>query len=61
MKPSKLGRFLRLFTDVHAGEGFTALLMFANVFLILCAYYFIKPIREGWIAVCDISELSNSI
>ena len=61
MKPSKLDRFLRLFTDVHAGEGFTALLMFANVFLILCAYYFIKPIREGWIAVCDISELSNSI
>ncbi len=59
MKPSKLDRFLRLFTDVHAGEGFTALLMFANVFLILCAYYFIKPLREGWIAVSDISGLSK--
>ena len=59
MKPSKLERFLRLFTDVHAGEGFTALLMFANVFLILCAYYFIKPLREGWIAVSDISGLSK--
>ncbi|NNL78366.1 MAG: hypothetical protein HKO68_18695 [Desulfobacterales bacterium] len=59
MKPSKLERSLRLFTDVHAGEGFTALLMFANVFLILCAYYFIKPLREGWIAVSDISGLSK--
>ena len=59
MKPSKLERFLRLFTDVHAGEGFSALLMFANVFLILCAYYFIKPLREGWIAVSDISGLSK--
>ena len=59
MKPSKLDRFLRLFTDVHAGEGFTAFLMFANVFLILCAYYFIKPLREGWIAISDISGLSK--
>ena len=59
MKPSKLERFLRIFTDVQAGEGFTALLMFANVFLILCAYYFIKPLREGWIAVSDIGGLSK--
>ena len=59
MKPSRLDRFLRLFTDVQAGEGTTALLMFANVFLILCAYYFIKPLREGWIAVSDISGLTK--
>ena len=59
MKPSKLDRFLRLFTDVQAGEGSTALLMFANVFLILCAYYFIKPLREVWIAVSDITGLSK--
>jgi len=59
VKPSKLDRFLRLFTDVRAGEGFTAFLMFANVFLILCAYYFIKPLREGWIAISDISGLSK--
>jgi AAA family ATP:ADP antiporter len=59
VKPSKLERFLRIFTDVQAGEGFTALLMFANVFLILCAYYFVKPLREGWIAVSDISGLSK--
>jgi AAA family ATP:ADP antiporter len=59
VKPSKLDRFLCIFTEVHAGEGFTALLMFANVFLILCAYYFIKPLREGWIAVSDIGGLSK--
>ena len=59
MKTFKLERFLRLFTDVRVGEGSGALLMFANVFLILCAYYFIKPLREGWIAVSDISGLTK--
>lgn len=52
-------KILRLFTDIRPGEGKTALLMFANVFLILCAYYFIKPLREGWIAVSDIPGLSK--
>ena len=52
-------RILRLFTEVRPGEGTTAVLMFANVFLILLAYYFIKPLREGWIAVSDIEGLSK--
>ena len=52
-------RGLRVFTDVRPGEGRTALLMFANVFLILCAYYFIKPLREGWIAVSGVGGLSK--
>ncbi len=56
---SKLERFLCIFTDVRGGEGVTAMLMFTNVFLILCAYYFIKPIREGWIAVSPITGLSK--
>lgn len=43
-------RGLRAFTDVRPGEGRTALVMFGNVFLILCAYYFVKPLREGWLA-----------
>jgi len=31
--------------------------MFANIFLVLCAYYFIKPLREGWIAISPIQGL----
>lgn len=52
-------RFLRIFTEVRPGEGSTALLLFANVFLILCAYYFVKPLRDGWIAVSAIEGLSK--
>ena len=52
-------RVLRLFTEVKPGEGGTAVMMFANVFLILLAYYFIKPLREGWIAISDIEGLSK--
>ncbi len=59
IQPSLLDRSLRIFTDVRAGEGATALLMFTNVFLILCAYYFVKPLREGWIAVSDVQGLSK--
>lgn len=44
-----LERTLRLFTDVRSGEGQTVLLLAANVFLLLTAYYFIKPIREALI------------
>jgi len=33
--------------------------MFANVFLILCAYYFVKPLREGWIAISPIEGLAK--
>ena len=56
---TKTERSLSVFTDVKSGEGTTAILMFANVFLILLAYYFIKPLREGWIAVADIEGLSQ--
>ena len=51
-------RFLSIFTEVKPGEGVTAMLLFANVFLILLAYYFIKPVREGWISVANIQGLS---
>jgi AAA family ATP:ADP antiporter len=33
--------------------------MFANVFLVLCAYYFIKPLREGWLAISPIEGLQQ--
>lgn len=46
-RASFLDRALRPFADVRAGEGVTALLLAANVFLILAAYYTIKPLRDG--------------
>jgi AAA family ATP:ADP antiporter len=48
-KASVTDRFLRMFSDVRAGESGTVLLLGLNVFLILTAYYFIKPVREALI------------
>jgi AAA family ATP:ADP antiporter len=42
-----LERFLGLFAEVHAGEGANVVLLFANIFLILSAYYVLKVVREG--------------
>jgi AAA family ATP:ADP antiporter len=41
-----LDRLLGVFSDVRSGEGARALLMLANIFLILMAYYVIKTVRE---------------
>ena len=48
-----LERLLGLFTEVRAGEGGTALLLTLNIFLILTAYYIIKPVREGLILAVE--------
>jgi AAA family ATP:ADP antiporter len=50
-KLSDLERFLRLFARVRPNEGVTSLLLATNLFLILMAYYFVKPVREGWLSV----------
>jgi len=44
-----LDRLLSLFADVHRGEGGRLLLLTFNVFLILTAYYVMKPVREALI------------
>ena len=44
-----LERFLSLFADVRAGEGVQLVLLALNVFLILSAYYVMKPVREALI------------
>jgi AAA family ATP:ADP antiporter len=46
---SRLERLLSIFADVRAGEGATALIMTANIFLLLGAYYLLKPVREALI------------
>ncbi len=44
-------RFLKIFADIHPGEAPTAFLLTLNVFLLLLAYYLIKPVREALILV----------
>jgi len=46
---SAIERFLSVFATVHRGEGLTALVLTLNVFLLLTAYYIIKPVREALI------------
>lgn len=58
-KPSPLERVLRLFANVEAREGVTSLILILNIFLILMAYYFIKPVREGWLSVSVFEGLSQ--
>ena len=50
---SPLERFLSIFTEVKAGEGIVALLLTLNIFLILTAYYIIKPVREALILAIE--------
>ena len=52
-------RWLRLFADVRPREGATSLILIGNIFLILTAFYLIKPVREGWLAITDIGTLTK--
>jgi AAA family ATP:ADP antiporter len=44
-----LYKFLGIFTKVHPGEAATLLLLTLTGFLVLGAYYIVKPVREGLI------------
>ncbi len=57
--PTILDRALRIFARVQSGESVTTLLLLTNIFLILLAFYFIKPVREGWLSVSVIAGLSK--
>ncbi|MEY4544951.1 MAG: hypothetical protein RL685_1146 [Pseudomonadota bacterium] len=46
---SPLDRTLSVVADVRAGEGWTALGLATSLFLLLLAYYIIKPVREALI------------
>src|SRR5690242_19878777 len=48
-RPSLLDRALGIVTEVRAGEGLTAALLAIALFLLLMAYYIIKPVREALI------------
>lgn len=44
-----LERWLGIFTEVRRGEAASALMLALNIFLILTAYYILKPVREALI------------
>lgn len=50
---------LGLVTRVRPGEGKSALLMALNVFLLLTAYYVIKPVREAFILSTGGAEVKS--
>lgn len=54
-----LDRFLTLFTEVRAGEGLTSVIMALNVFILLTAYYIVKPVREALILVGGGAEIKS--
>lgn len=56
---SRFERVLRLFADVQPREGITCLILLSNIFLILAAFYLVKPVREGWLAVTDIAGFTK--
>lgn len=53
-RKSPLDRFLGLAAEVHPGEGGTALLLAVNGFLLLAAYYVIRPLRSGFLLPVEI-------
>lgn len=48
-RKTALDRVLSVFAPIHRGEELTALLLAVNVFILLTAYYIIKPVREALI------------
>ena len=50
-------RFLNLFTEVRRGEAASALLLALNIFLILTAYYVLKPVREALILALSLIHI----
>ncbi len=59
--PYHLGyKFLRIFADIRHGEAPKALLLALNVFLLLLAYYILKPLRESLLLVDKESAVVKS-
>jgi len=56
---SWLDRSLSLFSDVHAGEGVTVVLMMTNIFLLLFCYSVIKTVREPLILLGGGAEVRS--
>ena len=59
--PGIVHKFLKLFTDIHPGEATTAILLMLNVYLLLMAYYIIKPVRDALILEEWTPEIKNYV
>jgi ATP:ADP antiporter, AAA family len=59
VRAGPLDRALRLVTEVRPGEGLSALLLALDVFLLLAAYYVIKPVREALILAGGGAEVKS--
>jgi AAA family ATP:ADP antiporter len=58
---STLDRFLSIFSEVKSGEGFSAILLMINIFLILTCYYIMKPVREALILAGGTAGISGAV
>ena len=56
---SPLDRLLTLFSDVRPGEGVAGVAMLGSVFLLLTSIYFLKPARDGLLAISGVPGLSD--
>jgi AAA family ATP:ADP antiporter len=54
-QPTWLDRLLNITGEVRVGEGATALLLALNGFLILAAYYVIRPLRDSYLLPVEIA------
>jgi len=58
---SPLERFLSVFSEVKSGEGFSAVFLMLNIFLILTSYYIMKPVREALILAGGTAGISGAV
>jgi ATP:ADP antiporter, AAA family len=56
---SPADRLLTIFSDIQPGEGIVGFAMLGAVFLLLTSVYFLKPARDGLLAVSSVPGLSD--
>jgi len=56
---SPLDRLLTVFSDIQPGEGLVGSAMLGSVFLLLTSLYFLKPARDGLLAISGVGGLSD--
>lgn len=57
--PGIIFKLLKIITVIYPGEGITAFLLTFNIFLLMAAYYIIKPVREAFILAGKGAEIKS--